>query len=62
MDLNDLTSEIKQDPASFIRHKPTETLKQVLSLVEVRISEVRNQAVKWYGPHLLYLTLRTYDF
>jgi cullin-associated NEDD8-dissociated protein 1 len=64
MGLNDLMSEIKQDPASFIGDEPTETkvLKQVLSLVEDRISEVKNQAVKWYGPHLLYLALRTYDF
>lgn len=52
MGLNDLMSEIKQDPASLIGDEPTETkvLKQVLSLVEDRISEVKNQAVKWYAP------------
>ena len=62
MGLNDLMSEIKQDPASFIGDEPTETkvLKQVLSLVEDRISEVKNQAVKWYGPHHLYLALGAY--
>ncbi|KAG2142690.1 armadillo-type protein [Suillus cothurnatus] len=51
MGLNDLMSEIKQDPASFIGDEPTETkvLKQVLSLVEDRISEVKNQAVKCLG-------------
>jgi cullin-associated NEDD8-dissociated protein 1 len=49
MGLNDLMSEIKQDPTSLIGDEPTETkvLKQVLSLVEDRISEVKNQAVKW---------------
>lgn len=52
MGLNDLMSEIKQDPASLIGDEATETkvLKQVLSLVEDRISEVKNQAVKWYAP------------
>ncbi|OAX40483.1 TIP120-domain-containing protein [Rhizopogon vinicolor AM-OR11-026] len=51
MGLNDLMNEIKQDPASFIGDEPTETkvLKQVLSLVEDRISEVKNQAVKCLG-------------
>ncbi|KAG2745509.1 TIP120-domain-containing protein [Suillus brevipes Sb2] len=51
MGLNDLMSEIKQDPASLIGDEPTETkvLKQVLSLVEDRISEVKNQAVKCLG-------------
>lgn len=64
MGLNDLMSEIKQDPASFIGDEPTETkvLKHVLSLVEDRISEVKNQAVKWYGPHLPCLVLGTYNF
>ena len=49
MGLNDLLLEIKQDPNSFLGDEPTETkvLKQVLSLVEDKISEVKNQAVKW---------------
>jgi cullin-associated NEDD8-dissociated protein 1 len=49
MGLNDLMNEIKQDPASFTGEEATETkvLRQVLSLVEDKISEVKNQAVKW---------------
>jgi len=60
MGLNDLMSEIKQDPTSFIGDEPTETkvLKQVLSLVEDRISEVKNQAVKWYVPIYSCITLK----
>lgn len=56
MGLNDLMSEIKQDPNSFIGDESTETkvLKQVLSLVEDRISEVKNQAVKWYARSMYY--------
>jgi cullin-associated NEDD8-dissociated protein 1 len=56
MGLNDLMSEIKQDQTSFIGDEPTETkvLKQVLSLVEDRISEVKNQAVKWYARTCCY--------
>jgi len=50
MGLNDLMSEIKQDPTCFLGDEATETkvLKQVLQLVEDKISEVKNQAVKWY--------------
>lgn len=49
MGLNDLMSEIKQDPNNLIGDETTESkvLKQVLSLVEDKISEVKNQAVKW---------------
>lgn len=49
MGLNDLMNEIKQDQASFVGDEPTENkvLKQVLALVEDKISEVKNQAVKW---------------
>lgn len=49
MGLNDLLNEIKADPSSFLGDEATETkvLKQVLSLVEDKISEVKNQAVKW---------------
>ncbi len=49
MGLNDLLLEIKQDPNSFLGDEATENkvLKQVLTLVEDKISEVKNQAVKW---------------
>jgi cullin-associated NEDD8-dissociated protein 1 len=50
MGLNDLMSEIKQDPSCFLGDEVTENkvLRQVLLLVEDKISEVKNQAVKWY--------------
>lgn len=50
MGLNDLMTEIKQDPNSFQGDETVENkvLNQVLSLVEDKISEVKNQAVKWY--------------
>ena len=50
MSLNDLIAEIKQDPTSFLGDETIETkvLRQVLLLVEDKISEVKNQAVKWY--------------
>lgn len=49
MGLNDLLLEIKQDPNSFLGDESVENkvLKQVLQLVEDKISEVKNQAVKW---------------
>lgn len=49
MGLNDLMTEIKQDPNNLLGDEPTESkvLKQVLQLVEDKISEVKNQAVKW---------------
>ena len=49
MSLNDLMTEIRTDPASFLGDEATENkvLKQVLQLVEDKISEVKNQAVKW---------------
>lgn len=51
MGLNDLLVEIKQDPNSFLGEEAVENkvLRQVLQLVEDKISEVKNQAVKWYG-------------
>lgn len=51
MGLNDLMTEIKQDPASFQGDEAVESkvLKQVLALVEDKISEVKNQAVKCLG-------------
>jgi hypothetical protein len=50
MGLNDLMAEIKQDPASFLGDEAIESkvLRQVLLLVEDKISEVKNQAVKWH--------------
>jgi cullin-associated NEDD8-dissociated protein 1 len=49
MGLNDLMTEIKQDPTCFLGDEPVENkvLNQVLALVEDKISEVKNQAVKW---------------
>ena len=49
MGLNDLMTEIKQDPASFQGDETVEAkvLNQVLTLVQDKISEVKNQAVKW---------------
>ena len=48
MGLNDLLLEIKQDQNSFMGDGSMENkvLKQVLTLVEDKISEVKNQAVK----------------
>jgi hypothetical protein len=50
MGLNDLMTEIRQDPTCFLGDETIENkvLKQVLHLVEDKISEVKNQAVKWY--------------
>ncbi|TFK71706.1 TIP120-domain-containing protein [Pluteus cervinus] len=47
MGLNDLMSEIKQDLNSFVGDEAVENkvLKQVLALVEDKISEVKNQAI-----------------
>jgi len=49
MGLNDLMTEIRQDPSVFQGDEPVENkvLDQVLLLVEDKISEVKNQAVKW---------------
>ncbi|KAI0358837.1 ARM repeat-containing protein [Trametes cingulata] len=51
MGLNDLLLEIKQDTNSFLGDEATENkvLRQVLALVEDKISEVKNQAVKCLG-------------
>ncbi|KAH9850563.1 ARM repeat-containing protein [Lenzites betulinus] len=51
MGLNDLLLEIKQDPNSFLGDEAAENkvLRQVLALVEDKISEVKNQAVKCLG-------------
>ena len=49
MGLTDLMTEIKQDPNNFNGDESVETrvLQHVLQLVEDKISEVKNQAVKW---------------
>lgn len=49
MGLNDLMTEIRLDQNSFHGDEPMESkvLLMVLSLVEDKISEVKNQAVKW---------------
>ena len=49
MGLSDLMKEIKADPQSYYGDEAMEmkVLRQVLSLVEDKISEVKNQAVKW---------------
>ena len=54
MGLNDLLLEIKQDPANFLGDENMENkvLKQVLALVEDKISEVKNQAVKWCAARI----------
>ncbi|KAF9261953.1 TIP120-domain-containing protein [Marasmius fiardii PR-910] len=51
MGLNDLMNEIKQDQGSFVGDELLENkvLGQVLALVEDKISEVKNQAVKCLG-------------
>lgn len=45
----DLSKEVRSDPQSFLGEEATElkVLKQVLALVEDKISEVKNQAVRW---------------
>ena len=49
MGLTDLMSEIKQDPGNFTGDEAMENkvLQHVLKLVEDKISEVKNQAVRW---------------
>lgn len=49
MGLNDLMNEIRQDTQSFSGDEAVENkvLNMVLHLVEDKISEVKNQAVKW---------------
>ena len=50
MGLSDLMKEIKLDPQAFLGDESVElkVLGQVLQLVEDKISEVKNQAVKWW--------------
>lgn len=62
MGLNDLMLEIKNDSATFIGDEATENkvLRQVLQLVEDKISEVKNQAVKWCAE-LLFVGITAHD-
>ena len=57
MGLNDLMNEIKQDQGSFVGDEMLENkvLGQVLALVEDKISEVKNQAVKWYAFSVVFV-------
>jgi cullin-associated NEDD8-dissociated protein 1 len=54
MGLSDLMKEIKQDPQSFLGDETLEhkVLAKVLELVQDKISEVKNQAVKWQASVL----------
>lgn len=59
MGLTDLMTEIRQDTTSYSGDESMEmkVLNQVLKLVEDKISEVKNQAVKWYAFVYLYVLL-----
>jgi hypothetical protein len=59
MGLSDLMKEIKLDPQAFLGDESIEfkVLGQVLQLVEDKISEVKNQAVKWWAILLLLFLL-----
>ena len=50
MALNDLMNQVKSDPVSLTADEMVErkVLHHVMKLVEDKISEVKNQAVKWY--------------
>lgn len=58
MGLNDLMNEIKQDSNNFLGDEATENkvLRQVMALVEDKISEVKNQAVKWCAPSHIFVS------
>jgi cullin-associated NEDD8-dissociated protein 1 len=60
MGLSDLMKEIRQDPQAFLGDELSENkvLNQVLKLVEDKISEVKNQAVKWCANCCLALHLQ----
>lgn len=57
----DLSKEVRSDPQSFFGEEATElkVLKQVLALVEDKISEVKNQAVRWCALSLFFEPLST---
>lgn len=56
MGLMDLSKEVRSDPQSFLGDEASElkVLKQVLALVEDKISEVKNQAVRWCVRYLIF--------
>lgn len=64
MGLNDLMTEIKQDQSCFVGDEAVENkvLTQVLALVEDKISEVKNQAVKWYVQMQVALVFPRYSY
>lgn len=49
MALNDIMNDVKQDPNNFSGDEAVENrvLHTILKLLEDKISEVKNQAVKW---------------
>lgn len=51
MALNDLMNQVKSEPSSLTGDESIErkVLQHVLKLVQDKISEVKNQAVKWYA-------------
>lgn len=51
MALNDLMALVKSEPISLTgdEHIERKVLHHVLKLVQDKISEVKNQAVKWYA-------------
>ena len=57
MGLTDLMTEIKQDVSCYAGDEGMEmkVLDQVLKLVEDKISEVKNQAVKWSVSFFFFL-------
>lgn len=63
MGLNDLLVAIKEDPNAFLGDEQIENkvLRQVLQLVEDKISEVKNQAVKWC-VHVIHKSLAVDPF
>ncbi|KZT24708.1 TIP120-domain-containing protein [Neolentinus lepideus HHB14362 ss-1] len=64
MGLNDLMTEIKQDPSCLLGDEAVENkvIKQVLQLVQDKISEVKNQAVKCLGQLIKIIRENQMDF
>jgi cullin-associated NEDD8-dissociated protein 1 len=56
MALNDLMTLVKSDPTSLTGDETVErkVLQHVLKLVQDKISEVKNQAVKWYATAFIW--------
>jgi cullin-associated NEDD8-dissociated protein 1 len=56
MALNDIMNDVKQDPANFTGDETVENrvLVSILKLLEDKISEVKNQAVKWWPQLAVY--------